>query len=85
LGWEHQRERAAALAALAEGTLCELCGRPMYLAQKLDLDHVTPRAAGGEGRRRLTHAGCNRSRGARWGNRRRRRVAEVRRADLPVW
>jgi hypothetical protein len=67
LGWEHQKLRAAALAALIEGTLCELCGRPMYRVQKLDLDQVMRRAVGGEGRRRMTPAGCNRSRDARWG------------------
>jgi hypothetical protein len=45
----HQKERAAARAALIEGTLGELCGRPMYRVQKLDLDHLMPRAVGGEG------------------------------------
>lgn len=73
LGWSHQKARKAALAALVEGEPCELCGRPMWLSEKLDLDHEVARTLGGkDGRTRLTHASCNRSRGAAMGNRLRR-------------
>jgi len=82
LGWSHQKARKAALAALVEGEPCELCGAGMWLWQALDLDHEVARALGGkDGRTRLTHASCNRSRGASMGNRlrgaRRRGTAPV--------
>jgi hypothetical protein len=44
----------------------------MYQWQALDRDHVTPRALGGtDGPAVLAHARCNRSAGARLGNRQR--------------
>jgi hypothetical protein len=36
LGWPHQRQRAAALAALTPGSPCPLCWLPMYPRQRLD-------------------------------------------------
>lgn len=79
LGWSHQRERAAALRAFVDGTVCALCGRAMFSMQRLHLDHSVPRALGGQGPRRLVHARCNESAGARLGNRlkRARRAAVV--------
>ena len=68
LGWSHQQERAAALAAFVPGAGCPLCGRPMWRSQRLDLDHSVPRAFGGQGPRRLAHATCNRRAGAILGN-----------------
>jgi hypothetical protein len=66
LGWAHQRERAADLTALVQGSPCPLCRRPMYHPQqRLDLDHSVPRAlGGGAAPRRLTHTSCNRRAGA---------------------
>lgn len=68
LGWEHQQQRARLLGAHVEGTLCDLCGRPMYVAQGLDADHSLARSRGGTVADRLLHASCNRSAGAalRW-------------------
>lgn len=69
LRWQHQQARQRALAALVEGTPCPLCGRPMSRLQRLDLDHVVPRATGGAtGPTRLTHESCNRRRGALLGH-----------------
>lgn len=77
-GAEHQTARRHALDNHTDGDPCGFCGQPMYRAQRLDLDHTTPLALGGDGPRRLTHAKCNRAAGARIGNRRR-----VGRAPLP--
>jgi hypothetical protein len=63
-GPEHQRARAIALEMMCDGDPCCLCGRPMYLRQKLDLNHLIPRALGGiGGPRALAHAACNRKQG----------------------
>lgn len=61
LGYSHQQDRARAIRAMPDGTLCELCGRPMFKrTQKLQYDHVIPRALGGkDGPRRVVHAICN--------------------------
>jgi 5-methylcytosine-specific restriction endonuclease McrA len=64
LGWQHQKIRAALLRAHIDGTPCAHCGRPMYLTQKLEADHSTPRSQGGTQADRLLHASCNQSRGA---------------------
>jgi hypothetical protein len=56
--WAHQKKRAAMLP-LAIGTRCILCGGVMLEWMKLDLDHTT---------NSITHAACNRSLGARYGN-----------------
>lgn len=74
LGAEHRRARAA-LLPYAYGKPCPLCGEVMAKGQALDLDHVVPRAHGGHVRDgvRITHASCNRSRGA--GNAPRQRIA----------
>lgn len=93
LGWEHQKARAAALAVFVDGTPCWRCRRPMYRGMRLQLDHTTPRALGGQGPRALVHGSCNEAAGARLGNqlRRLRRHGRVnggttgRRTDLPEW
>lgn len=74
-GRPHVRAKAAALAAMPDGWPCVYCRLPMYRWQRLDFDHVIPLILGGrpDGERRLTHARCNRSAGARLGNRRRAR------------
>jgi 5-methylcytosine-specific restriction endonuclease McrA len=80
LGYAHQKARAAALAALRDGTPCPYCGHPMYRTQRLELDHVIPRALGGiGGQTRLTHALCNRRMGGRLGGRMRARQRAQRR------
>jgi hypothetical protein len=56
--WAHQKKRAAMLPQ-AIGTRCIYCGVPMLEWMKLDLDHATAS---------ITHARCNRSAGARYGN-----------------
>lgn len=72
-GHEHRRKRAE-LLPLAYGNPCPLCGELMLRGQKLDLDHSRPFARGNTGPGdRMTHASCNRSKGASEGNRRRRR------------
>jgi 5-methylcytosine-specific restriction endonuclease McrA len=66
------RLRREALAALIEGTLCPMCKRPMYLRQKLELDHIIPRSKGGKTTKqntRLTHKSCNQHAGRVLGNR----------------
>ena len=79
LGAEHQQARARALAAMAEGTPCEMCGQPMFRAQKLHYDHVIPRALGGKnGPRRIVHALCNLRAGQRLGTAARRRNRRAR-------
>jgi hypothetical protein len=82
LGWTHQKERKRQLQELARhpGTPCHRCGRPMYVWQKLDLDHLVARALGGQGPRRLAHARCNRQAGQHLGHQLRRRTTTPRRA-----
>lgn len=64
----HRDARAAALAALVDGTPCPLCGEPMDHGQRLQLDHVTPVVHGGlAGAGRLTHGSCNERAGQRLG------------------
>lgn len=62
LGHDHQRRRAWLLSRLRPGTPCGRCGEPMDpRRQRLELDHVIPRALGGHGGPvRITHAVCNR-------------------------
>lgn len=70
LGSKHQADGKRQRASLIDGAPCWRCGLPMYRWQKLDLDHVTPRALGGAGGPAvLAHASCNRSAGATLGNR----------------
>jgi hypothetical protein len=67
LGYQHQRDRKHAIAAMPDGTPCPLCGQPMHKdparnhdGRVLHYDHVIARALGGaRGPRRLTHARCN--------------------------
>ena len=69
LSGHHQSHGKQLKANLRDGTPCWRCGFPMYRWQKLDRDHVTPRALGGtDGPAVLAHARCNRSAGARLGN-----------------
>lgn len=71
-GAGHRKARTKALGQLQEGEPCPFCSRPMYLDQDLDFDHMVPLVEGGaQGPRRLAHASCNRSAGAKLGNRRR--------------
>jgi hypothetical protein len=65
---DHKNTRKR-LLPLAYGKPCPFCGFVMLKGQKLDLDHATPRMLGGaKGPRRIAHAHCNRSAGARLGN-----------------
>ena len=71
LGAEHQAARRRALAHLTAnpGQPCLRCGQPMTINMPLDYDHQLPRALGGaSGPRALAHRHCNRSHGARLGN-----------------
>ena len=69
LGGSHQADGKRQRANLIDGTPCWRCGQPMYRWQKLDLDHLTPRALGGIGGPAvLAHASCNRRAGARLRN-----------------
>lgn len=69
-GNQHQRDREIALSMLVPGTPCHYCLRPMYVWQRLDLDHLIPVVNGGaNGPKRLAHSRCNRSNGASIGNR----------------
>jgi hypothetical protein len=56
--WQHQKRRARMLPQ-AYGQRCIYCGLVMLAWMKLDLDHTTGR---------ITHARCNRSAGAKYGN-----------------
>ena len=65
-GYEHQKARRDALAALREReaagieTLCARgCGHPIRTGQALDLDHTDDRS----GYRGLSHRRCNRGAG----------------------
>ena len=71
-GYEHQRLRASLIAA-AVGQLCILCHRLMLPGQPLDLDHTSD----GRGYRGIVHTSCNRSEGARRGNRQRGKKVSV--------
>lgn len=61
-GYQHQRLRAALLAA-AIGQPCSRCGQPMLHGQELHLDHTDDRG----GYRGMAHASCNVKAGARKG------------------
>ena len=75
LGTAHQNDRKRLLARHREGDPCWRCGRPMYKSQGLDRDHIVDRALGGaEGPAVLAHSACNRSAGAKLGNRLQPRV-----------
>lgn len=68
-GNDHQKTRAAAIARFQQGDACARCGGPMYGDPKdLDMDHTEDR----RGYRGLAHRHCNRTAGARKGNRTRR-------------
>jgi len=70
LGHNHAPDRKRLMAAFKDGDLCWRCGQPMFGWQSLERDHVTARALGGiDGPAALAHAHCNRSAGARLGNR----------------
>jgi 5-methylcytosine-specific restriction endonuclease McrA len=80
LGWGYRKRRDAAIRAMPDGTPCELCGQPMRKkTDKLQYDHVIPRALGGHnGRCRVVHASCNlragQLLGAQLGRQQRRKV-----------
>jgi hypothetical protein len=78
-GWSHQKLRAALLRALVPGSPCPRCHQPMWPGiQALDLGHVE-----GSGKTKyegITHATCNRSSGAKFGNQLRGRDGSVTRA-----
>lgn len=96
----HQRLREQLLPA-AYGTQCpgpwsgrrsSKCTGLMVDRRRMDLDDKLPRALGGHSARtggRICCSSCNRSHGARFGNRsravRRRALAPSAAADLPVW
>jgi hypothetical protein len=68
VGYAHQLERAAQLAALRSGRdLCPRCRRPMYRWQRLDLGDAKARVLGGGQVKRLEHASCNRRHGQQLG------------------
>lgn len=70
LGAAHQKDRKRLLAIHRDGDPCWRCGQPMYKSQGLDRDHIVDRALGGaEGPAVLAHRSCNRSAGAKLGNR----------------
>jgi 5-methylcytosine-specific restriction endonuclease McrA len=72
LGWDHVKDKRRLMAAHRDGDPCWRCGRPMYKWQRLERDHVTPRALGGmDGPAVLAHAYCNRSAGGKLASRRR--------------
>ena len=73
LGYAHQRDRRAAIAAMPDGTPCGYCGQPMHRTQQLHYDHVIPRALDPtySGPRRIVHALCNMRAGSALGNQRR--------------
>jgi 5-methylcytosine-specific restriction endonuclease McrA len=84
LGAAHQADKRTLKAALQDGTPCWRCGQPMYRWQKLDRDHIIDRVNGGtDGPAVLAHEHCNRSAGARMGNR--RRGAAIRWAQARRW
>ncbi|MGH3482285.1 MAG: hypothetical protein ACRDPQ_03535 [Nocardioidaceae bacterium] len=78
-GPEHRALRRELLPS-AYGQPCHLCGLLMLPGHKLDLDH-TPDGAGYRG---FTHAHCNRSDGARRGNKRRKTTMPLIKCALAV-
>jgi 5-methylcytosine-specific restriction endonuclease McrA len=71
LGNRHRLARERLLRHHVDGSLCELCGEPMFRSQKLDADHSHARVLYGPHATRadrLTHQSCNRAEGARLGN-----------------
>lgn len=87
-GWEHQRARAAALAALMPGESCPYCRQPISADMYLDFDHYPPLAiplpANIERVRRLAHRSCNRRAGQAI-SAARRRVRRERGANSHAW
>jgi hypothetical protein len=61
LGHRHRQRRETMLRQHVEGSLCELCGEPMFRAQGLQADHEVPRAIAGPRAlaSRLVHSWCN--------------------------
>ena len=79
---QHRRWRRRALAELLPGAPCPRCGEPMWPdSQDLDLDHTDDRS----GYLGLSHAFCNRSAGAKVGNRQRRPWWRRRRRQLALF
>ena len=69
LGSGHVADKKRLMALHRDGDLCWRCGQPMYKWQKLNRDHVIDRALGGaQGPAVLAHEHCNKSAGARLGN-----------------
>lgn len=87
-GWEHQRARVAALAALQAGEACPYCGHPMDATQHLDFDHYPPLAipipATLQRVRRMAHRSCNRRAGQAI-SAARRRVRGARGSNSRTW
>ncbi|MFI0718911.1 endonuclease domain-containing protein [Streptomyces sp. NPDC021224] len=75
-GADHQALRKATIDQ-AYGQACHHCGHPMLKGQALDLDHTADRGA----YRGFAHAHCNRSEGARRGNRQRRRSTALKTSE----
>ena len=75
--YRHQLQRAAALAAMPDGSGCPDCGQGMYRdkarnwdGRVLHYDHIIPVSEGGaNGPKQLCHASCNQSRGGQIGAR----------------
>lgn len=67
------RKRRAELPP-PQGDPCPFCQLPMWPGQRLQTDHVVPRALGGaSGPLRWAHGRCNEAAGARLGNQARAR------------
>jgi 5-methylcytosine-specific restriction endonuclease McrA len=70
-GWgstRRWRQIRQAMINRALGTPCPLCHTPLLPQQRLHLDHVLPRAAGGpdlHSNLQVTHARCNLAKGAK--------------------
>jgi Recombination endonuclease VII len=75
-GAQHQAIRKALLED-AYGRPCHHCGHPMLSGQALDLDHTADRTA----YRGFAHASCNRSEGAKRGNRQRRKSGALKTSE----
>jgi len=73
-GYAHKVLSRRLRAAMPDGTPCARCGRPMYRWQKIHLDHVPGDKSRYLG---LSHAKCNVSGGARYGNALRRGVTRA--------
>ncbi len=96
LGYQHQRDRKRAIAAMPDGTPCPYayCGHaPMhkdaarnYDRRALHYDHVIARALGGRnGPMQLAHALCNIKAGVALGNRMRRGRRRTPRVAYTRW